>query len=290
MNLQGAKPINDNSVRDFIQSQNYTEDLYNKDIQYEFLDSYFKWIDSSQLNNLKGLELFTNRKIVSGTIQAFDHWYWRHKTKRFRFYRGEFMYHSAVLKNGGSFEYINDSPLESDDAVIISVPFSDYGSQHPNLESILHNCDLLSIPVLLDFAYFPCTKNINLDLNKYKSIETITFSISKAFHGAEFLRVGMRLEKENIDDGIDVFNSVQMVNRISLGIALKLIDRYDVDYNWNTYKTAYNQVCDQLELAKTNCIMFGLGDHRYEKYNRGSGVNRVCISELIGEKINDSSK
>jgi len=290
MNLRGAKPINDDSVKSFILSQNCTKDLYNKDIQYEFIDSFFKWINSSQLNNLKGLELFTNQKIVTGTTQTFDHWYWRHKNRRFRFYRGEFMYHSAVLKNGGSFEYINDKPLEDDDAVIISVPFSDYGVQHPNLEHILNNCDLLNIPVLLDFAYFPCTKNINLDLSKHKSVETVTFSISKAFYGAEFLRVGMRLEKQNIDDGVDVFNSVEIVNRITLSIALKLIENYDVDYNWNMYKNNYNEVCDELNLVKTDCIMFGLGDQTYEKYNRGSEVNRVCISELIGKKINDSSK
>ena len=63
--------------------------------------------------------------------------------------------------------------------------------------------------MLLDFAYYPCTKNINLDLEKFSAVETITFSISKAFYGAEFLRVGMRLQREDKDDGIDVFNSVE---------------------------------------------------------------------------------
>ena len=33
----------------------------------------------------------------------------------------------------------------------------------------------------------------------------------------------------------------------------------------------------------------GIGEE-YKEFNRGGKVNRVCISELIGEKINDRSK
>ena len=291
MNLRGAKPVVDNNIREFIESVNPSVDLYNEDIQQEFTDKFYKWIASSKLNNVQGLEYFPNRKLVSGTAQAFDHFYWRHKDKRFRFFEGEFMYHSAVLKHGGSFKYITEEfTIMEGDAVIISVPFSDYGTMHPNLIETLDLCDRFGVPVLLDFAYYPCTKNINIDLDKYPLIETVTFSISKAFYGAEFLRVGMRLERFESDDGIDVFNSVEMVNRVSLSIASRLIDAYSVDHNWNTYESAYLEVCKEHNLKETDCIMFGLGGDEFADYNRGTEVNRVCISELIGEKINDSSK
>jgi hypothetical protein len=291
MNLRGAKPVVDNSVRDFIESLNPSKDLYNENIQQEFIENFYNWITSSKLNNIQGLDDFPNRKLVAGTAQAFDHFYWRHKDRRFRFFEGEFMYHSAVLKHGGMWEYITEEvPVMPGDAVIISVPFSDYGTVHSELETILEMCETSGVPVLLDFAYYPCTKNIELDLDKYFCVTTVTFSISKAFYGAEFLRVGMRLERFDTDDGIDVFNSVEMVNRVSLSIASKLINKYDVDYNWLTYEDVYNQVCKEKDLKTTDCIMFGLGGEEYAEYNRGTDVNRVCISELIGEKINDSSK
>ena len=290
MNLRGAKPVVDYSIQAFIEHLSPTVDLYNDNIQQEFIDQFYKWITSSKLNNVQGLENFTNRKIVSGTAQAFDHWYWRHKNRTFRFFKGEFMYHSAVLKHGGIWSYIEDRKLQSNDAVIISVPFSDWGRQHDDLKNLLNNCNALNIPVLLDFAYYPCTKEIDINLDNYPCVETCTFSISKAFYGAEFLRVGMRLEREDTDDGVDVFNSVEMVNRVSLSIAMSLITKYSVDHNWNTYADAYNEVCKELELIKTRCIMFGLGGGAWMEYNRGGDVNRVCISELIGEKINDSSK
>lgn len=287
MNLRGAQPVVDYQIKDFVSSLHNSNDLYNNKIPTEFTEKFFNWINSSQLNSLKGLENFTNQKLTAGTAQTFDHWYWRHKDKTFRFFKGEFMYHSALLKHGGRWNYIDDRKLETGDAVIISVPFSDYGTQHPKLEFLLHNCNIMNIPVLLDFAYYPCAKNINLNLDSFPCVETVAFSISKAFYGAEFLRVGMRLERLDTDDGIDVFNSVNMINRVSVGIAIKLIERFSVDHNWNTYADVYHKVCNELNLQPTDCIMFGLGDETYQHLNRGSGVNRVCISEPIGKIINN---
>lgn len=289
MNLRGAKPVVDNSIKSFIKSRNPSIDLYNENIQQEFIEKFSNWIATSSLNKLQGLDAFSSRKLVAGTAQTFDHFYLRHKNKRFRFFKGEFMYHSAVLKNNSDWDYITDElPIKLGDAVIISVPFSDYGKSHPKLDLVLDMCHKEEIPILIDFAYYPCTKNINLNLDNYPSIETITFSISKAFYGAEFLRVGMRLERKDTDDGIDVFNSVEMVNRVSLSIANELINNYSVDHNWNTYSDVYHKVCDENNLQYTDCIMFGLGGKEYSEYNRGTDVNRVCISELIGEKINGS--
>lgn len=285
MNLRGAKPVVDYTVKEFISSLDVTHDLYNDNIQQEFIENFYNWINSSKLNNLHGLEDFPNKKLVAGTAQAFDHFYLKHKDRRFRFYKGEFMYHSACLKHGFDWAYIEDARLHNNDAVIVSVPFSDAGTQLP-MENLLYNCYGMGIPVLLDFAYFPCTKNINLDLSKFLAVETVTFSISKAFYGCEFLRVGMRLQREDKDDGIDVFNSVEMVNRIPLSIANKLIKKYSVDHNWQTYASAYHEVCNELNLEETDCIMFGQGGEEYAENNRGGKYNRVTVSDLIGQKIN----
>jgi hypothetical protein len=290
MNLRGAKPVSDNKVKQFIESLNPVKDLYNPKLPQEFKYEFVDWILSSEFNFIKGIEEFPDITLCNGTVQAFDHFHYRHKEKRFRFFKGEFMYHQACLKNGSQFEWINDKPLMEGDALILSVPFSDRGIQHPATDMLLLNAEQFNIPVLLDFAYYPCTKNINLNLSNYPAVETITFSISKAFYGAEFLRVGVRLERANTDDGIDVFNSVDMHNRIDLSIASSLIKTFPVDWNWKTYTDVYNQVCEEKNLQLTDCIMFGLGGDEYKEYNRGGEVNRVCISDLIGEKVNDSSK
>lgn len=288
MNLRGAKPVNDNSVKSFINGIDSSRFLYSDDVHQEFTDRYFDWLNSSKLNKIEGLENFKNRKLVAGTIQAFDHFYLRHYRRRFRFFKGEFMYHSACLKQNIDWSWLDDRNIEDNDAVIVSVPFSDWGTQR-DINDILEQCNDLQVPVLLDFAYFPCTKNIEINLDDFPCVETVAFSISKAFYGGEFLRVGMRLQREDWDDGVDVFNSVDMINRISVGIANELIKKYSVDHNWDTYSDDYFSVCKELNLEPTDCIMFGLGDKEYADFNRGTDVNRVCISELIGERVNGSS-
>jgi hypothetical protein len=285
VNLRGAKPIQDPAIKEFISHLVPSQDLYNGDIQQQFVEKFFNWINSSELNSLKGLDKFTNRKLTAGTAQTFDHFYWANKTRRFRFYKGEFMYHSACLKNGGEIEYLENADLDVNDAVIVSVPFSDWGTQRP-MQNLLDDCDSLEIPVLLDFAYYPCTKDIDIDLAKHKSINTVAFSISKAFAGAEFLRVGLRLQRQDRDDGIDVFNSVEMVNRVGISIADRLTSEFSIDYNWHAYNEVYKAVCEELELEPTDCVMFGLGGDQYQDYNRGGSVNRVCVSDVIGEKLN----
>lgn len=290
MNLRGAKPLVDKSIQNFINNIDLKDCLYDDTLPNKFKKDFFKWINSSCLNKLSGLESFTNRQLCAGTAQAFDHWYWRHKNRTIRFFKGEFMYHQAVLKHGGVYSYIEDRRLQPSDAVVISVPFSDWGKQREDLEYYLVNCCAMNIPVLLDFAYYPCTKNIDLDLDRFPCVDTVTFSISKAFYGAEFLRVGMRLEREHRDDGLDVINDVEMLNRPSLKIASELINNYSVDHNWLLFDTLYKDVCKQNYLQTTDCIMFGLGGEEYKEYNRGTEVNRVCVSELIGERLNGSSK
>jgi hypothetical protein len=289
MNLRGAKPVADNKIRHFITTINTGNFLYDETLPSKFADSFVNWITASKHNTIVGLDKFASTNIVNGTIHTFDHWYWRHKTKRFRFFKGEFMYHSAFLKNGGNWQYLNND-LESNDALIVSVPFSDYGSQRSEMFYYLDQCNKLNIPVLLDFAYYPCAKNVSIDLTQYPCVETATFSISKAFYGAEYLRAGIRLDRKLADDGINVSNSVDMINRVSLGIAIELMKNFSVDYNWNTYNNAYKEVCKEYNLIETDCIMFGLGGDEYNNYNRGTSVNRVCISDLIGKKINVDSK
>jgi len=285
-NLRHSKPIPDKSVRSFIENLSPVEDLFNENISTEFKQNFINWLKSSKLNQLSGVEQFNNAKLTNGTVQIFDHFHYRYKDCRFRFFKGEFMYHQACLKNGSRWEWLNTSELEKGDVIIISIPFSDFGYQHPSTQEILATATKLDCPVLLDFAYYACTQNIKLDLDKYPTVETIAFSISKVFYGAEYLRVGLRLERNDMDDGIDVFNSVNMHNRIDISIANSLINNYPVDYNWNTYKKEYTEVCKQYDLDPTDCIMFGIGDDQWQELNRGNLTNRVCISDLIGEKIN----
>ena len=114
MNLRGAKPVTDNKIKKFITELNPVNDLYNEELPSTFIKTFMDWISASGNNTLSGLDLFPSQKLVCGTVQAFDHFYFRHKTRRFRFFRGEFMYHSACLKHGCDCCLLYTSPSPRD--------------------------------------------------------------------------------------------------------------------------------------------------------------------------------
>jgi hypothetical protein len=198
------------------------------------------------------------------------------------------MYHQASLKKNLRWSWLDPETLTFNDAVIISVPFSDSGNMPRDIDKILDKCDYYKIPVLLDLAYLPQAKNIKLDLS-HPCIETVVCSISKAHDGAQYLRAGVRFQRENCDDGIDIANSVGMVPHHAMASACYLMSLYDLDYNWRTYGDTYYQVCKQLVLEPTDCLMFALSYDNYSEFNRGNPWHRVCVSQDIAKLKNENT-
>ena len=251
-----------------------------------FVDDFTQWIIDSKRNKIKGLENFKHATFIHGTVQAFDHFYLKYKHKHFKVFPGEFAYHKASLKNG--FKVSDALPsLAATDALILSCPFSLNGN-HGHYNSILPMCEYLGIPVLIDLAWLPIAKNTDINLD-YQCIDTICCSISKAFPGAPNLRVGVRWQREYCDDGIDFANEQNMLPWININIANKLINRWKLDDNWDRFENIYNKVISKYQLTKTNSIIVGLGDEGWKDYERINGINRVCISNEIGQMINDNN-
>ena len=125
-------------------------------------------------------------------------------------------------------------------------------------------------------------KDINFDFN-HKSIDCVTFSLSKGFWGIDKLRCGIRFQRKDFDDPIDIYNKWSCVSMYSLSVAEKLFSKFEFDYNWNKFEKKYKKICNENKLKETNCILFALGDDKFSDFNRGSDVNRVCISNSLGD-------
>ena len=70
-----------------------------------------------------------------------------------RCFKGEFIYHEVTWRNNyPGWAYIEDDDISKNDAVIVSLPFSDYGAEHPDMQSMLDKCDELNVPVFIDCA------------------------------------------------------------------------------------------------------------------------------------------
>jgi len=261
-------------------------------IHTDFLNRYVEWIQSTKNNSVQGLGHFPHACFTNGTTEAFDKFYSKHSSRRFRFFKGEFVYHRLSCRNNGyDWKYIEDDILDKNDVVIVSLPFSDTGNKHEDLDKLLETCDILDIPVLLDCAYFGVCANIEIDLN-HSCIKEVTFSLSKTFYSA-YLRMGMRLTRIDDDDPLFVTNKMGYINRLSAYIGLRLLNTFSPDYIYDTYRERQIEYCKILDVESSNCVIFGLGDNRWDDYNRDGKTNRLsfhkflhrdCTEEIANEK------
>lgn len=283
--VRGARPI-----KNFEVFQHYNSHVY-KDVslsEYELV--WRSWLEYSDTKSIKGLDSFKFADYTQGTSQTFDNFILKHATtKQILCLQGDFQYHACLGKHV-DFKYVKNYDDLVDKiqgkglhALLISLPFSDYGCMHPEFYHILNICDMHDIPVCLDLAYWGISKNIHLDLS-YPAIKEITCSLSKPFYVLENHRVGIRLTKDYADDGISMLNEVNMQNKHSMSLGVHFMKSFSPDWNWDTYQERYEKICAEKNLVYTDTVIFGLGGEEYQNFNRGiQNNNRVCISEYLGD-------
>lgn len=277
-------PIKDSEILSFIKKTDtnnfFYKSIQNSTIKEDFLNEYFKWIQASKLNQLKGLKKFKHLSFVHGSSQAFDFFYVENNKRRFRCFKGDFFYHVLSWRKSYKFSYLEDGKISKNDAVVISIPFSDNGFLHPQTLEVIDACDKLDVPVMIDCAYYNLARDINFSLNR-PSIKAVTFSLSKSFVTLDRLRVGIRCKKDFSDDPIDIFNSYDMFNKAGAALGLKMIKKFSPDHNQNKFRQKQLDICSKFGLEPSKCVIFGLGGKEYSKFNRGNALNRVCISNLL---------
>ena len=290
--MKGARPIADKQSYEFIRDNINGNCLYKPNLIQDYCNSYSEWILSSKLNKLHNLDKFKSKKFVHGTSQSFDFFYLMNHRKRFRIFKGDFMYHQIMFRSGYDWKYIDEEEIKKDDVVIFSVPFSDFGDLHPQTDIVLDRCDELGVPVFIDCAYMVMSRDIEFDFDR-KCIVGIAFSLSKGFYGAEHLRIGLRLTREFTDDPVEVFNDFQMINWIGPDVGLKLINNFEHDFIQNRYYNKQIEICKELNIEPSKCAIFGITDDGHPDFgnhDRGTEWRRVCISSLLGDMQDIHSK
>jgi hypothetical protein len=250
------------------------------DLSEEFCQEYLNWISKTTLNNVQGLEHFPFACYSNGTTESFDKFYIKNCTRRFRCFRGEYVYHRLVWRNSWpNWLWLDDECLDPNDAVVISLPFSDTGGKHQLHETLLEQCTEKGIPVLVDCAYFGICSDIDFNFN-HPCITDITFSLSKIFPVAH-ARIGMRLTRLDDDDSLFVANKIGYTNRLGPQLGLELLSKFGPDFVYNKYKHRQLDLCLQYNVVPSNTILFGIGGDEWKEYNRGTSTNRLSFNKLL---------
>jgi Aminotransferase class I and II len=259
---------------------NHTKLDLTVDLSDKFCEDYKNWIAQTTLNTIQGLDQFPFACYSNGTTEAFDKFYIKNHTRRFRCFRGEYVYHRLVWRNSWpNWTWLDDDCLDSNDAVVISLPFSDTGNKHKLHEALLEQCTEKGIPVLVDCAYFGICANIDFNFD-HECITDITFSLSKVFPVAN-ARIGMRLTRVDDDDSLFVSNKINYTNRFGAQLGLELINKFGPDYIFNKYRNNQLDLCLQHNVVASNTVLFGIGGKEWQDYNRGTETNRLSFNKVL---------
>lgn len=268
--FQGSRAVRDPNVTDFIKNI-FQDNLLDHGLAQwnnlsKFKNSFTNWLQTHQSNTVIGLDQY-QIDFSAGTTQSFDSFYLRHRNRKFRCYTGEYFYHLKTwISNQINWSFITDhDPISTNDAVVISMPFCDSGSVHPEYDNLIATCEQLGVPVLVDCCYYPISGNVKIDVSS-TCIDTVSFSLSKAFPIAN-LRIGIRYTRDVVD-GQKLHDDINYNNNLSAYIGLKIIDKFPSDYIYNSYQAKQQLVCEYFGLTPGNCVMFAVGNADWNQYSR----------------------
>ena len=276
MNFGSAFAIEDVNTTKVLEEPLDLQCLKDDKIIDSFLCKYDLWIKSSTLNKFIGLDNYKHRCYSLGTSEAFDKFYMKNAKRRFRCFKGEYMYHKLSWRDKFEWDWLDDKPLSKTDAVVISLPFADTGNKHINYEQLLEQCCEINVPVLVDCAYFGICRDINFNLD-YDCITDITFSLSKTFPVA-YARIGMRCTKIDDDDSMFVYSKVNYNNKIGALLGIKYFERFTPDYITEKYVDKQLNFCNTIGVNPSKTVLFGIDyKHKFDEYNRGGDSNRLSF-------------
>ena len=267
----GAWPVPDPDVLEYLMTTSINS------THKEFVNDYFQWFANP--HNINGIEKFNSLSYCNGTTEAFDKFYHKHMHRKLRFLRGEYFYHQIMAKRFFKESSFIDDPndISNDDVVVMSVPFSDTGNVPEHYDDIMIQCEKNNVPVLLDMAYISLAVKLNINVD-YQCIDTITTSLSKVFPVAHW-RIGMRMQKENIDDTLDAYEMNSYLNTHAVNVGHQLIKQYPADYSFNKYRQQQLSFCNMLDIKPSDSFIFGIDQfNKHPEYNRGGPTNRFCFA------------
>lgn len=265
--------------------QKYIRDERSMDpdkVKKEYLETFRHWMFST--HNVKGHEQYDQACYCHGTTEAFSQFYIRYRNaKRLRIKKGDYFYHSMMQKlwYGNNFAWLDDDEIREGDVLILSVPFAQTGDVPQDLETILSDCDVKSVPVFIDMAYLNIAHGMNINLD-HPCIEYVASSLSKTFP-VELNRVGIRLQKKKFEDQLYVINEdgYNYINLQNCYMSTQLMKNFPADYISKKYSDKQSQYCEQMDLTPSKCVIFGIdNENKYPEYKRLDDTARLCFSRV----------
>jgi hypothetical protein len=248
--------------------------------QAEFIDRAAIWFTASTLNKIDGFEHWPFRRMTAGVTQSIEDFLWRNRHRNLRVLPGEYPY--AMRLWGDCEDCFARTPdaLRAGDALVLSVPFAATGALHAGTNDYIQQAARLSIPVLVDCAYYGACEAVRFTAEP--PVESVCFSLSKTFASGSF-RVG--LEFSRVDNGgAALQNQWNYGPNLAATIGVHLMEKFDADFLVRKYKKVQTAICQKLCLAPSQTLFFGLARTGWDQFSRDGEIQRCGISQLIRDE------
>jgi len=232
--------------------------LYTPKMDTDFIDAHVDWINRGTSNRVHGLETFSHRTIIHGCTEALTDYHWAFRDKRLRFFTKEYAYNIMSAEN---FTWMHEDRLREGDALIISLPFSGFGYEHPEYQKTMETCTDLNIPVLVDCCFYGICYDVDFLLD-YPCIKAACFSLSKIYALGNF-RVGTLFSKNPPPSHLAALQNWSYTPQVAAKITMNLMEKFDSDFLVNKYKPTQIELCKKYGIEPTNTLVLGLGDQPY---------------------------
>lgn len=246
------QPLSDKKIISLINEVMTTKIEFDasNDVYDTFKEEVTKWILSSKLNTLTGLDSFSRVDVCMGCTQFIDTIYMKGPVQTLF---GDYTYHQRL---NPTITFSEVGSLIPNVDLIIAMPFPRVGSIHPLMNDILDECLSKNISVHIDGAWISCCKDITFDFT-HPAIKSVAISLSKGT-GLGWNRIGLRWTHDRSPDSISLMNDFHMNNKVLVIIGLHFIRQLPIDHLWLTHTTNYNKICNDFKLTPTNSIYIAL--------------------------------
>lgn len=235
----------------------------------DFINAFQQSLLSHQYIKIKGLDLFTQRDVITGCQHFIDQIIMTHGLQNIQVFKGGYHYYRKL---NPEFAHVDLESMMPGKPLILEYPFPSSGDRHPQYNEIISRADDMGIDVYLDCAWLPCAWEQELDLRP-QCIKGMATSLSKPF-GMHWCRIGVRWLKHETNDTIKIENQYRMVSYPNVMIGKYYLDKFPMDYLITKYKKNYYDLCNSHDLEPLKTLVSA-----YSRENKGMvGVANLLLN------------
>jgi len=212
------------------------------------INQFNKNFDTTKLPNIGVHWQEYNCEPMSNTVHTILQWMNTHKQREPVIFDKEFWYYRKIIDK--TIHSVED--LQSNNCLVISVPFMNGLKCKKDMNEILKKCVELDIPVALDIIWLPLT-NEKIALTNTECIEVITHSITKMLPLAG-IKGGFVFWRKPIDDTHNIY---PLGNSLSFWIAQEFLEHFDYFHIEKSLRPMQTKWCDLFDIKTHSCCYVG---------------------------------